>query len=165
MALIKSTLQTSLESVLKSEFIKPDVKMALRKKLDGGGLLGMKSSAVSIDKALGNISLGCMAVSAGTSDNIVSQTVAKTLVKKITANEWANALSDSICEWMSSEIAPILAKTIANEVDKYLKSATVKVTIPPGLVAQGAGVASLPNVLPLPITGDPLNPLLFGGLS
>jgi hypothetical protein len=165
MALIKSTLKTALETTLKTELKKDSVKTSLRKKLDGGAMLGVKTSAISITKALGNISNASMAVSAGSSDNVASQAIAKTLVKKITANEWSNAISDSICEWMSEEIAPILAKAIADEVDKYLKTAIVKVTIPPGLVAQGAGPAAIPNVLPLPLTGDPLNPILNGGLS
>jgi hypothetical protein len=165
MALIKSTLQSALENTLKTELKKDSVKTSLRKQLDGGTAIGAKTSAINISKALGNISNAASAVNAGSSDNVASQTVAKTLVKKITANEWSNAISDSICEWMSSEIAPILAKAIADEVDKYLKTAIVKVTIPPGLVAQGAGPAAIPNVLPLPLTGDPLNPVLNGGLS
>jgi hypothetical protein len=165
MALIKSTFQSALETTLKAELKKPSVKTTLRKQLDGGTAVGAKTSAINITKALGNISNAASAVNAGSSSDVASQTVAKTLIKKITANEWSNAISDSICEWMSEEVAPILAKAIADEVDKYLKTAIVKVTIPPGLVAQGAGVASLPNVLPIPITGDPLNPLLNGGLS
>lgn len=165
MALIKSTLKTALENTLKTELKKDSVKTSLRKNLDGGALLGIKTSAISITKALGNISNASMAVGAGTSDNAASQAIAKALVKKITANEWSNAISDSICEWMSSDIAPILAKVISDEVDSYLKKAIVKVTIPPGLVAQGAGPAAIPNVAPLPIIGDPLNPILNGGLS
>ena len=165
MALIKSTLKTALENTLKTEFKKDDVKKSLRKKLDGGTALGAKTSAISITKALSNISDLTTAINFGTSDQSSSQTVAKEAIKKITANEWSNAIADSICEWMSEEIAPILAKTISDEIDKYLKQAMVKVTIPPGLVSQGAGPAAIPNVAPLPIIGDPLNPLLNGGLS
>jgi hypothetical protein len=165
MPLIKSTLQTALENTLKSEFKKDSVKQSLRKYLDGGANVGAKTSAVNIDKALGNINLLSKAVNFGSADNAASQIAASTLIKKITANEWANAISDSVSEWMSSDIAPILAKVIADEIDKYLKTADVKVTIPPGLVSQGAGPAAVPNVAPLPIIGMPNNPLQNGGLS
>jgi hypothetical protein len=165
MALIKSTFQSALEITLKAELNKDSVKMSLRKNLDGGALIGVKTSAISISKALENITIASSTVSSGSSDNPASQTVAKDLIKKITSNEWSNAISDSICEWMSSDIAPILAKVIADEVDKYIKTATVTVTIPPGTVSQGAAIGVIPNVLPLPIKGDPLIPLTFGGLS
>lgn len=165
MPLVKSTLKTGIENALKAEFKKDSVKTSLRKYLDGGGLVGLKTNAKSIDKALGNISKATMAIGFGTGDNLPSQIVAKTLIKKVTANEWANAISDSIAEWMSSDIAPIIAQVISDEVDKYLKTADVKVTIPPGLVSQGAGPAAIPNAAPLPIMGMPNNPLQNGGLS
>jgi phage I-like protein len=165
MPLIKSTLKTGIENALKNEFKKDAVKKSLRKYLDGGASVGAKTNSKSISTALGNISKASMVVKFGTADNLASQVVAGDLIKRVTANEWANAISDSVSEWMSSDIAPILAQVISDEVDKYLKTADVKVTIPPGLVSQGAGPAAIPNAAPLPITGMPNNPLLQGGLT
>jgi phage I-like protein len=169
MALIKSTLKTALENTLKTEFKSDNVKNALRKKLDGGTALGAKTSAISITKALDNIADLTSVINFGTSDQSSSQTVAKETIKKITANEWSNAIADSICEWMSEEIAPILAKTISDEIDKYIKTATVSVTIPIGLVTQGASTAAIPNPAPISIKGatppDPISTLFPGGLS
>jgi hypothetical protein len=165
MPLVKSTLKTGIETALKTEFKKDSIKTSLRKYLDGGVMLGAKTNAISITKAIENISDAAMVIDFGTGDNPPSQIAAKTLIKKVTANEWANAIADSVSEWMSSDIAPILAKVISDEVDKYLKTADVKVTIPPGLVSQGAGPAAIPNAAPLPIIGIPNNPLQNGGLS
>jgi hypothetical protein len=169
MALNKQSLQTALENTLKTEFKKDSVKTSLRKYLDGGTLVGLKTSGTNINKALGNIANASMVVDFGTGDNLPSQIAAKELVKRITSNEWANAISDSISEWMSSDIAPILAKVIADEVDKYIKTATVSVTIPIGFVTQGASTASLPNPAPISIKGatppDPISTLFPGGLS
>ncbi len=161
----KQILKKGIEDKLKAEFKKDSVKTSLRKYLDGGGLVGLKTNAKSIDKALGNISNATMVVGFGTADNLPSQIISKSLIKKVTANEWANAISHSIAEWMSSDIAPIMAQAIADEVDKFLKTADVKVTIPPGLVSQGAGPAAVPNVAPLPIMGMPNNPLQQGGIT
>ena len=63
------------------------------------------------------------------------------LTLRVTANEFANAVSDSVCEWMSETIAPILAdelsEIIASEVTKYIKQATI--IVPPGQVVATAG--------------------------
>jgi len=139
MPLIKSALQFGIENTLKTEFRKDSVKYSLRKYLDGGSSVGAKTSAKSIDTALGNINLLAKAVNAGKADNLPSQVAAGTLIKKITANEWANAISDSVSEWMSSEIAPIIAKVIADEVDKYIKSATI--ITPAGQITAGTSPA------------------------
>ncbi len=61
------------------------------------------------------------------------------------------------------------AKTFASlatpAIDTYIKSATVQVTIPSGLVTQGASTASAPNLLPLPIFGIPGDLISTGGLT
>ena len=139
MPLIKPTLQTAIETTLRTEFKKESVKQSLRKYLDGGSSVGAKTSAKSIDKALGNINLLSKAVNAGKADNLPSQVAAGTLIKKITANEWANAISDSVSEWMASDIAPIIAKVIADEVDKYIRSATI--ITPAGQITAGTSPA------------------------
>lgn len=50
-------------------------------------------------------------------------------------------------------------------IDAYIKSASVQVTIPSGLVTQGASTASAPNLAPLPIFGIPGDLISTGGLT
>lgn len=136
MPLVSTVLETAIKAQLQVEFIKPAVKQSLRQKLDGGGLAGGISSAKSIDTALSNIKLLSSVISFGPADVPGSAAAGNILIKKFTANEWSNAISDSVCEWMSAEIAPIIAKIIADEVTTYIKTATI--IIPPGQTVTGA---------------------------
>jgi|NOAtaT_7_FD_contig_111_545936_length_3179_multi_2_in_0_out_0_2 hypothetical protein len=145
---LKTPIQTELEAKLKTEFKKPEVKQSLRKLLDGDSAAGVISSAKNISKALSNIKLGIDAMAKTPADKL-SPSAAESLVKKFTANEWANAISECVSEWMSETIAPILAKQIsdiisknvANQVDSYIKTATI-ITPPGQLVATSSGAGS-----------------------
>ena len=128
MPLIATVLESGIESKLKLKFKSPAVKTSLRQILDGGSLGGSVSSAKSIDKALSNISIISKALSFGVSDIPGSSIPSTLIVQKTVANEWSNALADSICEWMSKEIAPIIAATVAVEVDAFVRSGDVIVT-------------------------------------
>ena len=134
MPLIPTVLETAIKAQLQVEFIKPAVKQSLRNKLDGGGAAGGISTAKSIDKALTNIKNLSSVIDFGSSGG-PGAAVGNALIKKFTANEWSNAISDSVCEWMSAEIAPIIAKIIAAEVTTYIKTATI--IVPPGQVVTG----------------------------
>jgi hypothetical protein len=136
MPLIPTALETAIETKLKLEFIKPEIKQSLRSQLDGGGFAGKISNAKNIDNALRNIGLVGMALSMGLAGDPASQLAAKQTIKKTTANEWSNAIADSVCEWMSKEISSVLAKVIADEVTKYIKTATI--IVPPGQIVSGA---------------------------
>lgn len=129
MPLIKATLEQGIKSKLKADFKSASVKESLRKKLDGGSLGGSVSTAKDISKALENVEKVGAALAFGTSDIPGSSTASKIIVRKTVANEWANAVSDSICEWMSEEIADIIAETVAAQVDTFVKSGTVNVTV------------------------------------
>ena len=59
-------------------------------------------------------------------------------------------------------VAEAVAKAVSDAVDTYVKSGTVKVTVPPGLLTQGASTAALPNPAPVPLTGTPP---ITGGIS
>ena len=155
MPLVKTTLASALEAAfltdLKAEFKKTSTKQKLRQQLDGDSAAGSMSSAKTISAALGNIKIGTQIIASTPADQLVPSS-AEAIIKKFTSNEWANAISDSICEWMSSTIAPIIAekmaKTIADQVDIYIKSATI--IIPPGSVVAapppaGAGTVVAPS--------------------
>lgn len=133
-SVLKSALKTRIQSRLIIEFKKPEVKNSLIKRLDGGALSGKISGAKNINKALSNIDLGAKSLSL-----IDGGANFPPAIKRLTSNEWSNAISDSICEWMSDTIAPILAEElstiIANEVTKYIKTATV--ITPPGQIVTG----------------------------
>ena len=59
-----------------------------------------------------------------------------------------------------------IANHMAAAIDEFVKSGTVKVVIKAGVVTQGAGAASAPNVAPIPVTGDPdATGLLTGGIT
>jgi hypothetical protein len=158
MPLIKVTLEQALkagiEAELTLEFKKPDIKKSLRTYLDGGSATGGLSTAKSIDKALSNIKTATSAIDFGKADNPASQAVSSALVKKVTANEWSNAISDSVAEWLSSDIskiiAKVIAKNVADQVDTYIKSATI--IVPPGITIAGGGGG------PAPVTGATIAP-------
>ena len=123
MPLVKAVLKAGIESKLKAEFKSPEVKEALRKQLDGGPLNGKSSGAKTTDKALTNIKLKAEALSTVAAGPL---SIANgPILQKVSSNEWANGLSDSICEWMSEEIAPIIAETVADQVDTFIKTGTV----------------------------------------
>jgi len=136
MPLVKPTLEMGIKSTLQTEFKSTAVKQSLRSLLDGDSASGALSSAKTISTALRNIKLGTQAIAATPADQL-SPSVAEAAVKKVTSNEWANAISECVAEWMSSDIAPIIAKTIADQVDTYIKSATI--IVPPGQVVATAG--------------------------
>lgn len=137
MPLVPTTLENAIKTKLELEFKKPEVKTSLQKQLDGGPLAGKLSSAKNISKALGNISLAGKALSMGVSTDPASQLASKQIIKKTTANEWASGIADAVCEWLSKEVSAIIAKTIADEVTTYIKTATI--IIPPGQVVATAG--------------------------
>jgi hypothetical protein len=135
MPLIPTTLELAIKTKLELEFKKPTIKLSLQKQLDGGPLSGAISNAKNIDNALRNIGLIGAALAMGTSDNPASQLASKQAIKRTTSNEWASGIADAVCEWMSKEISDILAKVIADEVTKYIKTATI--IVPPGQVVTG----------------------------
>jgi len=145
---LKSSLKTRIESRLRLEFKKPAVKNTLIRKLDGGALSGKISTAKNVSQTLENIDL--VAKGIGLIDGGANF---PPIIKRVTSNEWANGISDSVCEWMSDTIAPILAEElstiIANEVTKYIKQATI-ITKPGQLITGIAGT--------IPVTGSTTTP-------
>lgn len=137
MPLVESVLENQIKSQLVIEFKKPATKQALTKQLDGGGLNGLFTSAKNMADALGNIKDKTEPIMNNTPDIMGASYVSEELVTRITSNEFANAISDAVCEWLASTIAPIIAKTIASDVTTYIKTATI--IIPPGQVVATAG--------------------------
>jgi len=146
MPLVKQTLQTALktqiEAQLKTEFLKPVTKEKLRKHLDGGAENGKKTDAVNISGALLNIKEISQQIAITPSTDLTNSLLqTEELVRKATANEWANGVSDSVCEWLADTIAPIIAEKlssiIATNVDTYIKSATI--VVPPGQILNAGG--------------------------
>ena len=149
MPLIKITLEAGIRATLQAEFKSPATKLALIKLLDKSPLSGAASGAKDIYKALNNVEKLTEQIMSLPADKLAPP-AAKLAVKKFTSNEWSNAIAEGISEWMASEIAPIIAKTVADQVDLYIKSATI--IIPPGQVITGAGGG------PAPVTGSTIAP-------
>ena len=123
MPLVKAVLESSIKSTLETDFASAPFKESLRKLLMPAGT---KTTATDLDKTLTNISILTKVLAFGTSE-VPGIGIAAS--KKIVANEWANGLSDAICEWMKKEIAPSIAAAVAAEVDTFVKSGTVNVTV------------------------------------
>src|SRR6056300_397298 len=102
MPLVKAILKSGIEAKLKTEFKSDAVKDALRKELDGGSKNGSKTNAKTIHTALTNIKLQADAIGAIAG---AASIAAGPVIQNISSNEWSNGLADSICEWMSEEIA------------------------------------------------------------
>jgi hypothetical protein len=135
MPLIPTTLELAIKTKLELEFKNPTIKLSLQRQLDGGPLSGAISNAKNIDNALRNINLISASLGMGSSDNPASIMASQQTIKRTTSNEWASGIADAVCEWMSKEISDIIAKVIADEVTKYIKTATI--TIPPGQLVSG----------------------------
>ena len=52
-------------------------------------------------------------------------------------------------------IAKAVSKHVADAVNDFVKSASVKVTIPPGAVTIGAAMSAIPTPAPIPLVGVP----------
>lgn len=146
MPLVKITLENGIKNAIQQQMSSKQVKLALCKKLDGGPLAGKVSSAKNITKALGNIKLATNPILANTPDIPGASAISSQLCKKVSANEWANGISEAVYKWMDEDIVPILAKVIADEVTTYIKSATI--IIPPGTVTTcgaGPGTVTAPS--------------------
>lgn len=149
---LRATLKSEIETRLKAELSNPAVALALRRELDGAGFNGAPSGANNFDNALFNIKAKSLAagLAAGTAAVPGSDIALVTLTKKITANEFANAVGNATIDWMKSEWVPILADTlssvIAKQVTTYIKTATV--IVPPGQVTTtpaGPGATTAPS--------------------
>ena len=135
MPLIKPALESKLRIQLKTFFLNPQTKLALKRRMDGGPLKGTPGQAKGINQAIRNTKIASAALSTVASP---AATLAwENALKKIHSNEWANAISDSICEWMADEVADELAKIFASEIDSYIKSATI--IVQPGIAVATAG--------------------------
>lgn len=84
----------------------------------------------------------------------------KNQMREVIAEKWSEHLGTLLEKYFE-----LMAEKVAIQVDAYIKTAKVKVTIPIGTVTQGASTAATPNVSPIVISGEPANPTSPGGLS
>lgn len=123
MPLIKTVLETSIKTRIKA------LEPKFIKNLDGGPLSIQIANAENIYDALGNIRNKCQALSA-------VGAYSEQIVKQVSANEWANAIAKQVIDLLADDIS----KIIAEEVDRYIKTATV--IVPPGQVVATSGGTS-----------------------
>lgn len=123
MPLVKATLEAGIKSRIK--LLEPN----FIKKLDGGPLQIQVANATSIYDALGKIKTKCQVFGAANGYN-------EMIIKQITSNEWANAIAKQVIDLLADEVS----KIVAEEVDKYIKTATV--IVPPGQVVATSGGTS-----------------------
>ena len=141
MPLVKDVLRTGIETNLKNKLLlDPKVKESLRKKLDGGALSGALTGAKNLDQAYKSIKLKTVSILSLEYDTSgAGAASAEALILKVTANELANALSEAMVEWMAEQIVPAIAAAVANNVDTFVKSATI--ITPAGQLTAGASPA------------------------
>lgn len=115
--------KTALQSNIKTSIIK--LKPTLISKLDGGPLSSQLTGSNSLYVAMGNIKVKCASLTGeGKFD--------ENTIKKISSNEWANAIGSQVIDLLAEE----LSKIIAEEIDKYVKQITV--IIPSGQAVYAA---------------------------
>lgn len=119
MPLVKSVLQTAIKTRIKA------LEPKFIKKLDGGPLSIQIANAETIYDALGNIQTKCKSLAEADAYN-------EMIVKQISANEWSNAIAKQVIALLADEIS----KIIADEVDTFIKSATI--IVPPGQAVYAA---------------------------
>ena len=141
MPLVKDVLKTGIETNLKNKLLlDPKVKDSLRKKLDGGVLSGARTGSNNLDQAHKAIKLKTVTILSLEYDPGGSAAdVAEKIIQRVTANELANAISEAMVEWMAEQIVPAIAAVVANNVDKYIKSATI--ITPAGQITAGTSPA------------------------
>ena len=143
------------------------MQKSLRKNLDGSDKWdGKVTDAEDINVALKNVRTRTKEILKQLPDAAKEEDVI-TQVREITANEWSNAISASVTSWLNDEVVPafsevtakvfseVLSKVIAARTDEYMKTASLVVIIPAGTVAVGAGIASIPNPLPIELRLEP----------
>lgn len=119
MPLVKSVLQTAIKTRIKA------LEPKFIKKMDGGPLSVQIANAETIYDALDNIQTKCKALAGAGAYN-------EMIVKQISANEWSNAIAKQVIDLLADEIS----KIIADEVDTFIKSATI--IVPPGQAVYAA---------------------------
>lgn len=141
MPLVKDVLRTGIETNLKNKLLlDPKVKDSLRKKLDGGVLGGALSSSKNLDQAYKSIKLKTVSILSLEYDAGGSAAAsAEALIQKVTANELANAITEAMVDWMAEQIVPAIAAAVANNVDTFVKSATI--ITPSGQLTAGVSPA------------------------
>ncbi len=150
MPLIKQTLQSGIETKLKTVFTSEETKADLREKLDGGLLSGVKTGTETLYDAFEAIKDRTEQILGFEYDptGLVAAN-SEELIRKVSSNEQANAIAEAICEWMADEIAPAIAEAVADNVDTFIKSATI--IVPPGQAITGANAGG-------PVTGSTIAP-------
>jgi len=141
MPLVKDILKTSIETNLKNKLLlDPKVKESLRKKLDGSLLNGIKTGNSTLHDAYESIKIKSEQILGFEYDpsGLVAQN-AEEIIRKVTSNEMANALSEAIVDWMAEQIVPAIAVSVANNVDTFVRSATI--ITPAGQLTAGVSPA------------------------
>jgi hypothetical protein len=141
MPLVKEVLRTGIETNLKQKLLlDPKVKDSLRKKLDGGVLSGALSGSKNLDQAYKSIKLKTASILSLEYDaGGAAAASSEALIQKVTANELANALTEAMVDWMAEQIVPAIAAAVANNVDAFVKSATI--ITPAGQLTAGVSPA------------------------
>ena len=145
MALVKATLRKGIEDNLKLKLLQdPKIKQSLRKKLDGSVLNGIDSGANSLYEAYEHIRAKTEQILGFDydPDGIVADNVEQ-ILRKISSNENASAIADAVVEWMAEQIVPAIAAAVANNVDLFIRSATI--ITPAGQLTAGTSVAGGPT--------------------
>ncbi|NBO21808.1 hypothetical protein EBU94_00485 [bacterium] len=150
MPLVKEVLKSGIETKLKTVFTSEETKADLRKKLDGGLLSGVNTGTENLYDAFEAIKDRTEQILEFEYDptGLVAAN-SEELIRKVSSNEQANAIAESICEWMADEIAPAIAEAVADNVDTFIKSATI--ITPAGQAITGANAGG-------PVTGSTISP-------
>jgi hypothetical protein len=141
MPLVKDVLKTSIETNLKNKLLlDPKVKESLRKKLDGSILNGTKTGSSTLHSAYQAVKIKTELILGLDYDaGGAAAKSAEELIRRVTSNEMANALSEAIVDWMAEQIVPAIAASVANNVDTFVRSATI--ITPAGQITAGTSPA------------------------
>jgi hypothetical protein len=182
---IESGIKGYLESELQGAISDKNFRTKLRKKLDGSiEHHGEKTDAEDMDKALQNIQKRSEEFFAKLPDAAL-QPLTELKIREITANEYANAISASVTEWLNDVVVPafsdvtakvfadVLSKVVSNRTEEYIRTAEIyqwnppgSILLKPGYTIDGPGgipvvlnatALPLPNPVPLEYILSPEN--------
>lgn len=94
----------------------------------------------------------------------INVNVYKQLVWTEVSLQWADSLSKHIATDLTTILATNFSPLLSVAIDTYIKKASIFITLPIGTVTIGAGMAAMPNPVPIPLIFDKTDPIKNGGI-
>ncbi len=149
---MQPVIQTSLFTHLSNPFPRHTSLMVDEEKKMGGMVENLTNSVYTV---LEKVDKWAIENSPGEMDTVEKRVQFKHELWTQTSLAWAESLSEHISKDIVNALTTTLAPQLANIINDQIKSASLKLVIPPGVLHVGVGAASIPTIYPVELTFDP----------